>query len=433
MPNKKIYHSVKLQHDKCVGCTTCLKNCPMECIRVRNGKARIIYELCIDCGLCVKNCPYQAKVAQTDSITDIFRFEHKIALPAPSLYGQFRNLQSADNVISALLNLGFDDVFEVARAADMVSATVREMIKDNPNKPLISSACPAVVSLIRIRFPELLPHVADVLSPKEVAARMAKEEYSKAHGVPMEKIGAFFITPCPAKMASIHAGRESHVDGVIAIRDIYGLLTSQMKQEVPENVKNRKRASWRGVNWASFGGEGSALGYSNVLSVDGIHNVICVLEEIENGRLDDLDFFEGSSCEGGCLGGSLVFENTYVAKNNLRKLIERMRSYESEHPIESEQPRDDIHLYAPYEPREGIKLSDNISEAIEKMERIKTLTKTFPGLDCGSCGCPTCRSLAEDIVQGRASELDCIFKLKERIEKLAKQMVDLTNLQGNQN
>ena len=67
------------------------------------------------------------------------------------------------------------------------------------------------------------------------------------------------------------------------------------------------------------------------------------------------------------------------------------------------------------------------------MERIKTLTKTFPGLDCGSCGCPTCRSLAEDIVQGRASELDCIFKLKERIEKLAKQMVDLTNLQGNQN
>ncbi len=429
MPTGKIYHSVKLEHDKCVGCTTCLKNCPMECIRVRNGKARIKYELCIDCGLCVKNCPYHAKVAQTDSITDIFRYEHRIALPAPSLYGQFRNLSSADNVINALLNLGFNDVFEVARAADIVSATMREMIKNNPNKPLISSACPAVVSLIKIRFPELLPHLADILSPMEVAARLAKEDYSQKNNVPMEEIGAFFITPCPAKMASTHEDSKTYVDGVIAIRDIYGLLTSQMKQEVPDEVKNMEHASWRGVNWASFGGEGSALGYSNILSVDGIHSVITVLEEIENGRLDDLEFFEGSSCEGGCLGGSLVFENTYVAKNNLRKLIERMRTAEKARgDAKKVEARDDIRQYAPFEPREGIKLSGDIGEAIEKMEKIKALTKTFKGLDCGSCGSPTCRALAEDIVQGRANELDCVFKLKEKVEQLAREMVDLTNL-----
>lgn len=425
----KIYHSVKLEHDKCVGCTTCLKNCPMECIRVRNGKARIKYELCIDCGVCVKNCPYHAKIAQTDAITDIFRYEHRIALPAPALYGQFRNLSSADNVISALLSLGFNDVFEVARAADIVSATVREMIKTNTNKPLISSACPAVVNLIKIRFPELLPHLADVLSPMEVAARLSKEEYSQKHNVPMEKIGAFFITPCPAKMASIHEDSKSYVDGVIAIRDIYGLLTSQMKQEVPDEVKNMEHASWRGVNWASFGGEGSALGYSNILSVDGIHSVIDVLEEIENGRLDDLEFFEGSSCEGGCLGGSLVFENTFVAKNNLRKLIERMRIAEkTQEEVKTAPARDDIRQYAPFEPREGIQLSGDIGEAIEKMEKIKALTKTFKGLDCGSCGSPTCRALAEDIVQGRANELDCVFKLKEKVEQLAREMVDLTNL-----
>ncbi|MBQ2661652.1 MAG: 4Fe-4S dicluster domain-containing protein [Clostridia bacterium] len=429
MSVSKIYHSVKLEHDKCVGCTTCMKNCPMECIRVRNGKARILYDLCIDCGQCVKHCPYHAKVAQTDPITDIFRYEHRIALPAPSLYGQFRNLHSADNVISALLSLGFNHVFEVARAADIVSATVRKMIKTNPNKPLISSACPAVVNLIKIRFPELLPHLANVLSPMEVAARLAKEEYSKEHGVEIEKIGAFFITPCPAKMASIHEDSKTYVDGVIAIRDIYGLLTSQMKQEVPDEVKNMEHASWRGVNWASFGGEGSALGYSNILSVDGIHSVITVLEEIENGRLSDLEFFEGSSCLGGCLGGSLVFENTYVAKNNLRKLIERMRNREKEEgTAKVVEPRDDIEQYAPFEPREGIKLGGDISEAIEKMEKIKSLTKSFRGLDCGSCGSPTCRALAEDIVQGRATELDCVFKLKEKVEQLAREMVDLTNL-----
>ncbi|MEA5059613.1 MAG: 4Fe-4S dicluster domain-containing protein [Clostridia bacterium] len=428
MSSQELYHSVKLERDKCVGCTTCLKRCPMECIRVRNGKANILYDLCIDCGVCVQNCPHQAKVAQTDPINAIYRFKHRIALPAPALYGQFRNLPSVDNVLNALLGLGFSDVFEVARAADIVSATVRKILKTNQCRPLISSACPAVVALIRIRFPELLPNVADVLSPKELAARMAKEEYSKAHGVPIEEIGAFFITPCPAKMASIHSGRKTMVDGAIAIQDIYGLLSSQLKQEVPESVRRRRHATWQGINWANYGGEGAALDCNNILSVDGIHNVIHVLEEIENGRLDDLDFFEGASCEGGCVGGPLVFENAFVAKNSLRKLIERMRTEEVDHPMPPVEPRDDIRLSAPLEPRPAIKLSDNISEAIAKMERIEALTKTFKGLDCGSCGSPTCRTLAEDIVQGRANEMDCVFKLKEKVEELARQMVDLTNL-----
>lgn len=428
MASGSLYHSVKLEEDKCVGCTTCLKRCPMECIRVRNGKASILYDLCIDCGVCVQNCPHQAKVAQTDPISSIFRFQHRIALPAPTLFGQFRNLPSVDSVLNGLLALGFSDVYEVARAADIVSATMREMLKTDIPRPVISSACPAVVTLIRIRFPELLPHVADVVSPKELAARLAKEEYSKAHGVPIEEIGAFFITPCPAKMASIHSDQKSTVDGAIAIRDIYGLLSSQLKQEVPEELRLRRHASAEGINWANYGGEGAALDCNNILSVDGIHNVIHVLEEIENGRLDDLDFFEGASCTGGCVGGALVFENPFVAKNSLRKLIERIRQDAQAHPQPPAEPRDDIHRDSPLEPRPVIKLSDNISEAIAKMERIEALTKTFKGLDCGSCGSPTCRSLAEDIVQGRANELDCVFKLKEKVEQLAREMVDLTNL-----
>ncbi len=424
-----LYHSVKLEEDKCVGCTTCLKRCPMECIRVRNGKASILYDLCIDCGVCVQNCPHQAKVAQTDPISAIYRFAHRIALPAPTLYGQFRNLGGADQILGGLLALGFQDVFEVARAADIVTATMQEMFKTNTARPLISSACPAVVTLIRIRFPELLPHVANVLSPKELAAWVAKEEYSKAHGVPIEEIGAFFITPCPAKMASIHSGSETMVDGAIAIQDIYGPLSAQLKPEVPEELKRKRLASWQGVNWANYGGEGAALGCKNTLCVDGIHNVIHVLEEIENGRLDDLDFFEGSACVGGCVGGALVVENPFVAKNTLRKLIERMRLEERENPPPPVEPREDIlRRLTPLEPRPVIQLSDNISEAIAKMERIEALTQTFKGLDCGSCGSPTCRTLSEDIVQGRANELDCVFKLKEKIEQLAREMVELTNL-----
>ena len=39
----------RLDRDKCKGCTNCIKHCPTEAIRVRNGKAQIIAERCIDC------------------------------------------------------------------------------------------------------------------------------------------------------------------------------------------------------------------------------------------------------------------------------------------------------------------------------------------------------------------------------------------------
>ena len=51
------YHSVDLLEDVCTGCTACIKACPMEAIRIREGKARIIERRCIDCGVCIATCP----------------------------------------------------------------------------------------------------------------------------------------------------------------------------------------------------------------------------------------------------------------------------------------------------------------------------------------------------------------------------------------
>ena len=49
----------------------------------------------------------------------------------------------------------------------------------------------------------------------------------------------------------------------------------------------------------------------------------------------------------------------------------------------------------------------------------------LPGLDCGSCGSPNCKALAEDIAQGLATETDCVFKLREHVRDLAQEMVNL--------
>ena len=176
----KYFHSVRLDKDKCKGCTNCIKRCPTQAIRVRAGKAHIINERCIDCGECVRVCPHHAKYISRDSLSQIVDYKYRIALPAPALYAQFNNLENATPILRALPLLGFDAVFEVAAAAELVSEATRFMMKENKLKlPVISSACPAVVRLIRVRFPDLLENLLPINSPVELAAKLAREKAVK--------------------------------------------------------------------------------------------------------------------------------------------------------------------------------------------------------------------------------------------------------------
>ena len=169
------YQSVTLDKDKCTGCTSCLKRCPTEAIRVRDGKARIIKERCIDCGECIRVCPHHAKIAMTDSLSDIKHYKYSVALPAPTLYGQFKGLKSITQVFSALRSLGFDGVYETSVGADVLSQHIRRMLQQGGvRKPLISSACPAIMRLIQVRFPALRENIVPLRPPVEAAALLAR-------------------------------------------------------------------------------------------------------------------------------------------------------------------------------------------------------------------------------------------------------------------
>lgn len=407
-----LFHSVRLDADKCQGCTNCIKRCPTQAIRVRNKKAYIISDRCIDCGECIRVCPHHAKIAVTEGFNEILNYKYRIALPAPALYGQFNNLENVDYVLTGLKRMGFDSITEVSKGAELVSSATRTMIEDGVlKKPVISSACPAVLRLIRTRFPNLLSNLLPLYTPVDLAAKIAREEAKKKTGLTDEEIGVFFISPCPAKRTATRTPlcyESSGINGAIAIKDIYPVLVQTMDKLKPDELETLNDSGIIGVSWAQSGGESAGLLKERYLAADGIENVINVLEELEDEKLNDLDFIELNCCTGGCVGGVLTVENPYVAKARILHLRRFMPV--SCNSVVEDFDIDSLSWTKELTPSPAMKLADNVVKAMRMMTKLREIEETLPGLDCGICGAPSCRALAEDIVRGYAEETDCLLR-----------------------
>ena len=413
-------HSVYLDVSKCNGCTTCLKHCPTEAIRIKDNHAVINGDRCIDCGECIRVCPHSAKKSVCNKLSDMDKFKYKIALPAPTLYGQFDNLDDVDYVLNGLLKLGFDDVFEVSAAAELVSAYTRNyMKKEGIKKPFISSACPAVIRLICLRFPSLKENILPMLPPMEVAARLSREKALREHPeLRQSDIGVCFISPCPAKVSYVRngfAGYDSLVDVVVSIKDIYFQLISKMKYG--EDVKSLSSSGVIGIGWASSGGESTAIFNEDYLAADGIDNCNKVLDQIENGNIPPLEFIELNACTGGCVGGVLTIQNPFIAKarlQGLRRYLPVSQNFipkDKENSLPEELMFNDLPIYRPIS-----RLSDSMQESMRMMSEIQKLKTELPGIDCGSCGAPNCRAFAEDVVKGHTTLENCLIRLRHKGE-----------------
>ena len=128
MAQTKYFHSVQLQLEKCQGCVSCVKECPTEAIRVRNGKAEILGDRCIDCGACAAKCPYHAFNVQMAELDGLANYAYNIVLPAPSLYAQFSEQISMESIWQGLHSLGFDEIFDLSLASDYISGEIEDYV-----------------------------------------------------------------------------------------------------------------------------------------------------------------------------------------------------------------------------------------------------------------------------------------------------------------
>lgn len=413
-------HSVSLDVSRCTGCTMCLKRCPTEAIRIKDGHATIDPDRCIDCGVCIRYCPNNAKKATYSKLDSVMKYKWKVALPAPTLYGQFEELEDIDYVLQGLLDIGFDDVVEVSQAAELVSAYTRLYLKnEGVIKPVISSACPVVLRLISLRYPMLKEHIMQMLPPMEIAARMARDKAKREHPeLKDEDICICFISPCPAKVSYVRNGfgeYKSEVNEVLSISDIYFNLINVMRRgHVPAPISH---SGMIGIGWASSGGECSAIFNDKYLAADGIENVNRVLDQLENGNISTLEFIELNACPGGCVGGVMALENPFVAKarlQTLRRYLPVSQNYLSEDEKEYIPEYYFFENMPTYRPIQ--RLSENFAESLRMMSNIQKIRDALPGIDCGACGAPTCRAFAEDVVRGNVKRDSCPVEKSKRMD-----------------
>ena len=409
--NRK-YHALRVDPEKCFGCVHCMKVCPTEAIRVKEGLAVVDDLRCVDCGNCMRACPVDAFYIIQDDLSRINEFKYRVALIPSVAIGQFPEILTDDQIYGAIMQLGFTHVYEVEQPIQWLIDTIYGHRQQNPDKkPLISSFCPAIVRLIQIKYPSLTAHIMNIKAPHDLAANFVLEKL-KSEGAAEEDIGLFYIAPCSAKIAAVKdpfGERASIISGIINMNELYNrIMKIVSNQPRTEFAGYREYLTREGILWPLTRGE-ARLFKRRSMAVDGIHNVVRILEKLETEEMPDVDFLELRSCDQGCAGGILLSGNRFLTVERLER---RARRYPRAGEAAAVPGLEDVvkarMISGPVESSRVFQLDPDRVTALEKLAKVERIICQLPGIDCAACGAPNCHALAEDMVLGHAKMTDCM-------------------------
>ncbi len=239
------------------------------------------------------------------------------------------------------------------------------------------------------------------------------------------------MTPCAAKIVAARAPvgeLQSPIDATISMTEMYNRASLIMLGEKNAGVhKTFANMSPDSVQWSLSGTEKRYFS-GRSLAIDGMDNVIEFLEKLESGHISDIDFLEMRACDQGCAGGILCPGNRFLTVERLEQRQEKLRKLKDADNGKVTNSlmkyKETLHTLSgvdPVYPRDGLLLDEDMEKALIKLQRIKRLLTYFPGFDCGACGAPSCKNLAEDIVKGNASISHCVFvqRVMEKNYKLS--------------
>lgn len=419
-------HGFRMKEEACDGCLACMRACPTYAIRVKHDKASVQAELCIDCGSCLTACTRGAIVATTQTLEEFAHFAFKVAIPSPVLFGQFPLEVRPETIVRGLLAAGFDAVWNYGVDLGLGARAIADYAEHRRSpRPLVNMTCPVIVRLIQVSYPRMVEQLLQMEPPREIAGREIKRHYSRALGLPAQQIAAIYVSPCQARTISVvqpAEGGKSSLDGTVGIPQVYNAVLAEARlangsdgqPEEPTVVRSRAMLRWATPRALPY-----VLRRYRYISVTGLPNVTRVFDDVERGKLKDIDFIECYACWAGCGNGNLTVDNVYVCQAKLQTLIAGLPDSDpvTDAEVERRYPQADFSLERPFAPRVRANGGD-LRERVRRVKEAEAVQRALPGYDCGLCGAPTCATLAHDVAAGEAAATDCVLLSRQRLREL---------------
>jgi iron only hydrogenase large subunit-like protein len=405
---------------ECQDCYKCVRNCPVKAIKVEGGYASVVPELCIVCGHCVEVCPNGAKKVRDDlaNARQLLTLRKSVFVSlAPSFVTEFPGVKPAQ-MISALKQLGFAGVSETALGAQQVSAQAAALLRKNPERVLISSACPTVVAYLQKHRTGGAALLTGLLSPLLTHCKMLRQTFGA-------EIGVVFVGPCIAK--KIEAAQHPELlDVVLTFEDMRRWL--EQEKIAPEKIvetsddhfipERSAEGAWYPVDGGMIAGMKStcAVNDCSLMAFSGIGAIKKALDGIEEMKPDSGLFLELLACEGGCVNGPKVQRrDATVMKRHLVLRSVVLNGVIFPRPTTMETPADFT-----VAPVAAVRYPDS-----QIREALRNVGKFSPDdeLNCGGCGYDSCREFGIALINQKAERAMCVTYMRQLAHKKANALI----------
>lgn len=414
---------------RCRDCYRCVRTCPVKAVRVSGGQAEVVPELCIACASCVRACPQQAKVVRDEQplITAALAAGRPVVASIAPSAPAFFDLPSFAPMEAALAGLGFAAAHETAVAAEMTGQAHGELVATARDRwPLVASACPVVINLVEQYYPDLIPHLAPIVSPMVAHGRYLHQVYGPEAFV-------VFIGPCIAKKDErLAAPLAGAIDAALTFDELANWLAATgatWEAGLPDGDPRPGVRPAASSVARLFPVEGGLVGTArldtdllsgHVLTGSGIGTCLNVLEGIRQGSLEAC-LVELMACSGGCINGPVFAEHASVAVARQRVMAYARRRGPLPVPPRAEWPSLD-RAYADRSIPVPAFSEEQIRAALAAVDKFKPEDE----LNCGSCGYPSCREKAAATLRGMAEPTMCIPYMRARAESLNDVVIEAT-------
>jgi len=405
--------------ENCRKCYACIRNCPVKAIRVRRDYAEVIDERCVGCGKCVQGCSQKAKV-MTDGIGQCRQLLEgpvkPIAVLGCSYPAFFHDIRSGQ-LVNGLKHLGFGEVHEGTAGVDLLYDSYRRAIESGSRQPLITSHCPTVVALLERHYPQLLKHLAEIVSPMVAIGRFIKQRLGPETPV-------VYISACFAGKFEIATDEVAGaIDCVVSYLELSQMLRSagiDPRRLVETPFDGRRPEAGRlfaipGGPFRAFGIHDNLLD-PEYLATDGEQNVLEVIHDLAAGHINprvvDIRY-----CSGACIGGP-GRNNRLTTFSKRRMIIDRQKNqsvlYLTKPAYRETFPVPDLtRTFQNKHRRPDLPSGERIRQILQATDKHEPRDE----LNCGACGYQSCREHAVAVYRGLAAADMCLPHSLKRLEE----------------